>query len=88
MKGFWGDLAMTVASLYIIVFIVIFCFPFTLPVTPQGMNYTSLIFGGFTLFMGAWWFLDAKKSYPGPVVMRQGVQIRGETHSFESEQKA
>ena len=68
--GIWGDLLMGGASLYIVVFIVIFCFPYSLPVTAQNMNYSCLIFGGFTIFIAAWWLLDARKNYPGPVIQR------------------
>lgn len=88
MKGIWGDIVMTVASVYILVFIVIYCFPFTLPATGANMNYSSLIFGAFTLFMGVWWFAHARIHYPGPIVMRKGIQITGVRYSSESEQPA
>jgi choline transport protein len=47
MKGASGFLVNGIASLYIIAFVVIFCFPFSMPVNAESMNYTSLITGAF-----------------------------------------
>lgn len=49
-----------------IVWFVIYCFPFYLPTDAQTMNYASLIWGGLTLFVTAWWFFGARKEYIGP----------------------
>lgn len=65
MKGPIGFVVNAVACLYIIVFIVIFCFPFALPVNAASMNYTSLITGGLTLFVAVFWFMR-KGQYEGP----------------------
>ena len=64
-----GYAVSAVASLYIAAFIVIFCFPFSLPVTPEAMNYSSLIAGGLTLFVAAFWFWR-RKTYVGPKQVR------------------
>ncbi|KAJ8612998.1 hypothetical protein MRB53_037206 [Persea americana] len=48
-------------------FTIIFCFPFTLPVTAQNMNYTVLIVGAFTIFVGLYWFAK-RNSFAGPPV--------------------
>lgn len=42
MKGLWGDTFLGVSCVYIIVFIVIFCFPYSLPVTAQSMNVRTI----------------------------------------------
>jgi choline transport protein len=55
----------TISSLYIISFIVIFCFPAALPVDAASMNYSCLITGGLTAFVGAWWFVR-RHDYVGP----------------------
>ncbi|KAH8693271.1 choline transporter [Talaromyces proteolyticus] len=65
MKGFLGFLVNTVSSLYIIAFVIIFCFPFSLPVDAETMNYASLITGGSSIFVMAFWFWR-KGDYVGP----------------------
>jgi choline transport protein len=58
-----------ISSIYIIVFVVIFCFPFSMPVTAPTMNYASLITGGLTIFVALWWFWKSKHGYTGPSVL-------------------
>jgi len=65
MKGVSGFLVNGIASLYIIAFVLIFCFPFSMPVSAMTMNYTSLITGGCSLFVGAFWFWR-RGDYEGP----------------------
>lgn len=65
MNGAIGFAVNGVACLYIMAFIVIFCFPFSLPVTATTMNYACLITGGFSLFVVAFWFWR-KGDYVGP----------------------
>jgi hypothetical protein len=65
MKGPIGFIVNAIACLYIIAFIVIFCFPFALPVDAQTMNYTVLIKGGLTLIVAVFWFWR-RKEYVGP----------------------
>ena len=66
MKGALGYLVNAVASLYIMAFVVIFCFPTVMPVDTEEMNYTCLITGGLSLFVAAFWFWR-KGDYRGPV---------------------
>ncbi|KAL8646917.1 MAG: hypothetical protein Q9226_006655 [Calogaya cf. arnoldii] len=65
MGGWIGYLVHTVSCLYIVAFIVIFCFPFTLPVDAASMNYASLITGGISIFIIGWWLVK-KGKYEGP----------------------
>ena len=65
MKGPIGFIVNGVACLYIIAFNVIFCFPFSLPVDALTMNYTCVITGGLTMFVGLFWFWR-KENYMGP----------------------
>lgn len=65
MSGALGYVVNTVSCLYIAVFIVIFCFPFTQPVTADSMNYASLLTGGLSLFIGFSWFWR-RGEYEGP----------------------
>jgi len=65
MKGATGFIVNGVACVYIIAFIVIFCFPFAMPVDAKTMNYTCLITGGLSVFMALFWFWR-KGGYVGP----------------------
>lgn len=65
MKGLIGFVVNGISCVYIVVFVVIFCFPFSLPVTKENMNYSVLICGGLSLFIGVWWFFR-RKDYLGP----------------------
>lgn len=68
MKGVSGFIVNGASSAYIMVFVVIFCFPFSLPVDAAHMNYTSLITGGLSLFVLAFWFVR-RGDYVGPKVV-------------------
>jgi choline transport protein len=57
-----------ISSTYIIVFVIIFCFPYSMPVTALNMNYASLIIGAISIFAGVyWWFI--RNDYVGPRVL-------------------
>ncbi|KAJ5259303.1 hypothetical protein N7478_012284 [Penicillium angulare] len=60
-----GYVINSLACVYIITFVVIFCFPYTLPTTASTMNYASLMTGGLTIFVTVWWFVR-QGSYEGP----------------------
>lgn len=53
------------SCIYILAFIVIFCFPFTMPTDAATMNYASLMTGGLTIFVAIWWFFR-QSTYKGP----------------------
>lgn len=66
---FWmgrlGFIINALSSIYIVAFIVIFCFPYYIPTDAKTMNYASLITGGLTIFVTVWWFIRMG-SYKGP----------------------
>ncbi|KAF7164448.1 hypothetical protein CNMCM5623_008995 [Aspergillus felis] len=66
---FWmgriGYVINTLSSIYIVAFIVIFCFPSSMPTSAATMNYASLMTGGLTIFVAVWWFFRGG-SYEGP----------------------
>jgi ABC-type nickel/cobalt efflux system permease component RcnA len=55
-----------VAVVYILVTIVFFCFPVTLPVTVHNMNYSSVIAVGLVTLTALWWFVRGRRDYRGP----------------------
>lgn len=65
MGGWLGWAVNIVSCVYIMVFVVIFCFPFSMPMDASNMNYASLMVGGLSLFVAAWWFVK-KEQYQGP----------------------
>lgn len=66
LKGLLGPIFNFIACAYIIVWFVIYCFPFYLPTDAQTMNYASLIWGGLTIFVALWWVFGARHRYVGP----------------------
>ncbi|OBT95166.1 hypothetical protein VE01_07650 [Pseudogymnoascus verrucosus] len=72
MKGWIGFAVNIIACVYMAVFMVIYCFPYTMPVDAEGMNYASLVTGGLSVFVGIWWFIG-QKNYVGPKVVANGL---------------
>ncbi|KAI0017013.1 amino acid permease [Xylariomycetidae sp. FL0641] len=66
MRGWTGFVVNGLACAYMLVWFVIFSFPYALPTTPQTMNYSCLIWGGLTVFVAAWWVFKARHGYEGP----------------------
>lgn len=56
-----GYVVNIISCLYIIVFVVIYCFPYSLPVTAVNMNYACLITGGMSIFAAIWWLVKGGK---------------------------
>lgn len=42
--------------------------PTAIPVTPQTMNYASVVFAGFSSIAALWYVVNAHKHYKGPQV--------------------
>lgn len=62
-----GFLVNGVSCLYLLVWGVIYTFPPTLPTNAETMNYSSLIWGGLTIFVAVLWLFKASKGYRGPL---------------------
>lgn len=71
MRGPVGFVINSIVCVYIIAFIVIFCFPYTMPATAANMNYSSLITGGLSIFVLLFWFWR-QKDYQSPQVAWSG----------------
>lgn len=57
------------AVLFIVLFNILFCFPFVYPTTTESMNYNSVILVGVVGLTAVWWLVHARRNYPGPKVM-------------------
>jgi choline transport protein len=75
LKGWIGFVVNGISSAYIIVWFVIYCMPFYLPTDAVSMNYAVVIWGGFSIFIAAWWFIGARKNYVGPPIVKQGGKV-------------
>lgn len=64
---FWfprlGLVANVVMLAWTVVALVFYCFPISLPVSQERMNYSSVILFAVPLFIASLWFLYAKKTY-------------------------
>ncbi|KAH3900893.1 uncharacterized protein SCDLUD_002352 [Saccharomycodes ludwigii] len=67
--GKFGYFINIVSCVYIVVFFVIYCFPYTLPVVADEMNYTSVMTCGLALLVTIWWFIHGRKNYSGPKIV-------------------
>ncbi|KAK3985397.1 putative amino acid transporter [Cladorrhinum sp. PSN332] len=67
--GKFGMPVNILAVLFITMFDIFYCFPYTIPTNAEMMNYNSVILSGVVAITGAWWVLHARKHYPGPKVM-------------------
>lgn len=76
LKGILGFVFNAIACGYMIVWFVIYCFPYYLPTNAQTMNYASLLWGGFTIIISIWWFVSARKGYEGPPVVKEGGIVK------------
>lgn len=69
LKGALGFILNFIACAYMMVWFVIYCFPYSLPTTAASMNYACLMFGGLTILITVWWFVGARTGYEGPKTM-------------------
>lgn len=70
MNGLLGYTIHGISCAYIAVFIVIFCFPYALPVQASNMNYSCLIIGGLTVLVSVNWVFKGRKGYKGPQALK------------------
>lgn len=47
---------------------ILYCFPTTLPVTPQNMSYVSVVVAGLLIFIITLWFTTKKGVFTGPKI--------------------
>lgn len=52
----------------------LFCMPTTLPVSPDTMNYASVVFAAFILLATAWYVIWGRTNYEGPPTSEAGAE--------------
>ncbi|KAI0126580.1 amino acid/polyamine transporter I [Xylariales sp. AK1849] len=67
--GKFGFVINGVAVLFITLFDILYCFPYVMPTDVDTMNYNSVIIVGVVALSAIWWFVHARRNYPGPKVM-------------------
>ena len=65
MNNIVGYTVNIISCLYIIVFVVIYCFPYSIPFNAASMNYSCLIAGALSIASGIWWLIKGG-DYKGP----------------------
>lgn len=63
-----GMVVNILAVLFIILFNIMYCFPYALPTTVATMNYNSVILVGVVVIAAIWWFAYAARHYEQPKV--------------------
>ncbi|KAF2157267.1 choline transport protein [Myriangium duriaei CBS 260.36] len=74
--GKYGYVVNALSVIFIVFFDIMFCFPYAMPVTPQTMNYNSVILVGCFVLALSWWFIHGRRNYPGPILT--GLYIKTE----------
>ncbi|KAK7523102.1 choline transporter [Phyllosticta citriasiana] len=80
LKGRAAYIIPYVSSAYICAFVVIYCFPYSMPVYASNMNYSSLIVGSLTILVGAWWLWIIGRGYVGPQGLGETAFMSGRGH--------
>ncbi|KAJ5561734.1 hypothetical protein N7535_003805 [Penicillium sp. DV-2018c] len=73
--GRFGFVINCITIAWIVLAIALFCMPVTLPVTPESMNYASVVFTGFAGISLFWYFVYARKHFTGPPVNREEARV-------------
>ncbi|KAJ9151147.1 amino acid transporter [Pleurostoma richardsiae] len=68
MRGALGYVVNVLSCGFMLVWVVFYCFPYTKEFTVESMNWSSLMAGGLTILVGAWW-LYIQGRYQGPRVL-------------------
>jgi hypothetical protein len=68
----WGPIVLAIACAYIIVFDIIFMFPYSMPVSVATMNYSCVMVGGITILLALGYAWKRKHGYVGPQVAFEG----------------
>ncbi|KAF2804801.1 uncharacterized protein BDZ99DRAFT_543613 [Mytilinidion resinicola] len=65
LRGGLGFLLNFLACGFMLMTFVVYCFPYSRPVSAASMNYSCLIWGSLTLLVALWWTVHARREYRG-----------------------
>ena len=74
-RGLLGWLIHGWATGYLIVWFVVYCFPYSLPTNLQSMNYSVLIWGGLTVVGWIWWMASGRHDFQWPMVIETRLAV-------------
>jgi choline transport protein len=74
--GQYGTAVNATAVIWVIFLDIIYCFPTAMPVTPQNMNFVSVVTIGLTLFVLGLWFTSKKGKFVGPKINMAELEAR------------
>jgi len=66
--GKYGAAINAISVAWVVFLDVLYCFPTSIPVTPQNMSYVSVVSAGLVFFVIALWFTTKKGSFLGPKI--------------------
>ncbi|KAJ5744895.1 hypothetical protein N7533_009765 [Penicillium manginii] len=87
--GIFGAPLNAIAVVWVLFLDILYCFPTSMPVTPQNMSYVSVVTVGLVSFVIVLWFLNKRNTFKGPNVdynllnMRRMANLHGEDSTIE-----
>ncbi|KAI5358115.1 Putative amino acid/polyamine transporter I [Septoria linicola] len=71
---------------WIVLAIVLFCMPVSLPVTASSMNYASVVFVSFATISLVWYLIRGRKHFTGPPVVQDAdPTLEGKSHPVDGD---
>ncbi|KAK3112477.1 hypothetical protein LTR53_011231 [Teratosphaeriaceae sp. CCFEE 6253] len=86
--GKFGYVINGICLAWIVLAVVIFCMPVSLPVDASSMNYASVVFAGFAAISIAWYFIRGRKDFRGPPVIQDADPTIGGVAVTSDDEKA
>lgn len=83
---YFGYFANIVTSIWICFAVVLFCMPVAIPVSPETMNYASVVFMGFFSIAAIWYLVYGYKNFTGPTSLSVIPGIEGDSQVVEEQQ--
>lgn len=82
--GKFGFIINMICLCWIVLAVVLFCMPVSLPVDAGSMNYASVVFMGFATISVAWYFIRGRKDFTGPPVIQDAdPTLEGKSHASD-----
>jgi choline transport protein len=74
--GKFGPFINGLAVTWVVFLDILYCFPTTMPVTPQNMSYVSVVSVGLVTFVIVLWFTTKKGVFKGPQIDHDLLKAR------------